>query len=166
MRKILLLLILASAASGAVFAQGVTTATISGEVIDASGAGLPGANVIALHVPSGTTYGNSTRADGRYTLPGLRIGGPYKITVTFVGYQDYVLEGLNLSLGQNFVLNPTLVETGTELQEITVTTPLILLNWVTLTQATTVTFMSPATPMLIQAMEPQPISLFTTLTTV
>jgi hypothetical protein len=126
MRKFLLLLILAISASGAVFAQGVTTATISGEVIDASGSGLPGANVIALHVPSGTTYGNSTRADGRYTLPGLRIGGPYKITVTFVGYQDYVIEGLNLSLGQNFVLNPTLVETGTELQEVTVTTDRLL----------------------------------------
>ncbi len=126
MRKILLLLTFVLSASIAVLAQGVTTATISGEVKDAAGAGLPGANIVALHVPSGTTYGSSSRADGRYTLPGLRVGGPYKITITFVGYHDYTVEGINLSLGQNFVLNPAMVEAGLELQEIVVSSNSIL----------------------------------------
>lgn len=122
MRKILLFFTFALTASAAALAQGVTTATISGVIKDTSGAGLPGANIVAVHVPSGTTYGSASRSDGRFTIPGLRVGGPYKISISFVGYQEYVLEGLNLSLGQNFALNQTLVETGTELQEILVST--------------------------------------------
>lgn len=126
MRKILLFLVFVCTAAAAGFAQGVTTATITGEVTDAAGAGLPGANIVAVHVPSGSVYGSSSRADGRYTLPGLRVGGPYKVTVTFVGYQDYSIDGINLSLGQNFVLNTKLAETGTELSEILVTTDRLL----------------------------------------
>ncbi len=126
MRKILLFLVFVFAALTAGFAQGVTTATITGEVTDGAGAGLPGANIVAVHVPSGSVYGSSSRNDGRFTLPGLRIGGPYKVTVTFVGYQDYSIEGINLSLGQNFVLNTKLGETGTELQEVVVSTNALL----------------------------------------
>ncbi|MFN7262117.1 MAG: carboxypeptidase regulatory-like domain-containing protein [Cyclobacteriaceae bacterium] len=135
MRKNLLLtLALLLSATMGLMAQGVTTATISGKVTGTKtmvnaeqrattdGEVLPGANVVAVHIPSGTTYGSSSRSDGRFTLPGLRIGGPYKVSVSFVGYQEYVLEGLNLSLGQNFALNPKLIETGTELQEILVST--------------------------------------------
>jgi hypothetical protein len=64
------------------FAQSITTAAITGKVTSATGEALPGANVIAVHTPSGTTYGTSSRNDGRFGLPGLRVGGPYTISAT------------------------------------------------------------------------------------
>jgi hypothetical protein len=67
--------------------QGVTTATISGQVVDDTGQALAGASVVAIHTPTGTEYGISARSDGRYTLPNLRIGGPYIVTVSFIGYE-------------------------------------------------------------------------------
>src|SRR3990170_1985597 len=126
MVRILLFTTFALLASVVAWSQGVTTATISGQIKDNEGEGLPGANVIALHIPSGTTYGSASRADGRFTLPGMRIGGPYKVTVSFVGYQEYSKEDIMLALGQNFILDPVLAEVGVELQELVVTTNSIL----------------------------------------
>ncbi len=65
----------------ALFAQGVTTGALSGIVTDAQQKPLAGATVVALHVPSGTTYESVTRADGRYSIPNMRVGGPYSVTV-------------------------------------------------------------------------------------
>ncbi|MEO5896354.1 MAG: carboxypeptidase regulatory-like domain-containing protein [Vicinamibacterales bacterium] len=62
-------------------AQGVTTGALTGVVTDAQQKPVAGATVVALHVPSGTTYEGVTRADGRYSVPGMRVGGPYTITV-------------------------------------------------------------------------------------
>ena len=56
--------------------------TVSGVITDDTGEPLIGATVMAKHTPSGTVYGTTTRDDGRYSLPNLRIGGPYTITVT------------------------------------------------------------------------------------
>lgn len=120
MRRILLLTIFVTAALSGVLAQGVTTAAISGVITGQDGEGLPGANVIAIHLPSGTQYGTATLASGRFNLPNLRIGGPYKITVSFVGYTDFTREDVVLSLGQNFDLKVPLKETGTELAEVIV----------------------------------------------
>ncbi|MBA4053540.1 MAG: hypothetical protein C0490_02400, partial [Marivirga sp.] len=126
MRRILLSISIVFAAAFGAWAQGVTTATITGQVKDKDGEGLPGANIIALHLPSGTTYGSSSRNDGRFTLPGMRIGGPYKVTVSFVGYQDYTQENIMLGLGQSYVLDAPMIETGTELQEVVISTNSIL----------------------------------------
>jgi len=68
-----------------VLAQGVTTAAIGGKVVSSTGEALPGANIIAVHVPSGTTYGTSSRPNGKYNVPNLRVGGPYTVTVSLVG---------------------------------------------------------------------------------
>ena len=89
MRKNLLVTVMLLLATvGGLLAQGVTTASISGLVSDKDSKPLSGANVVAVHVPSGTKYGVATRTDGRYKLPAVRIGGPYTITVSFVGYDD------------------------------------------------------------------------------
>lgn len=95
-----------------VWGQGVTTATIVGKVVGSGGAPLTGATIIAKHEPSGTTYGAFSREDGRYTMPGLRVGGPYTVTVNFEGYKPQASNNIFLSLGQVFDLPVTLTETS------------------------------------------------------
>lgn len=100
------------------FAQGVTTSSINGNVTDAKGEGLPGATIIAIHVPSGTKYGTVTNVSGRYVFPAVRVGGPYKLTVTFVGYTDKIKEGVITSLGAASNVDVKMTEEGTLLDEI------------------------------------------------
>ena len=64
-----------------------TTAEISGSISDVTGT-LPNVNVTAVHIPTGTQYTTTTRNDGRYNLPNLKIGGPYTITTSFVGFKS------------------------------------------------------------------------------
>src|SRR5437867_3822656 len=80
-------------------AQGVTTAAITGVVKDAQGQVIPGANLTAVHEPSGTTYEAITQADGRFFIPGMRVGGPYKVTASLTGFNADVKENISLSLG-------------------------------------------------------------------
>lgn len=76
--------LLALTASG-VLAQGVTTGSLTGVVTNQDGTPVSGASVIAIHLPSGSTYEASTRADGRFAMPGMRVGGPYSVTVAYGG---------------------------------------------------------------------------------
>lgn len=98
----------------------VTTATITGLVTDDKGETLIGATVVATHTPSGTYYGTTTRADGRYTLPNLRVGGPYTVEVTYTGYKAQTNDGLQLSVGQKLPLNFKLLSADNTLGEVTV----------------------------------------------
>ena len=68
-------------------AQGVTSGSMSGIVNDPQGAPVPGATVVAVHDPSGTRYEAVSRADGRFTIPGMRVGGPYTVTANLGGFQ-------------------------------------------------------------------------------
>src|SRR5438046_4385338 len=81
--------------------QGVTTAAMSGVVTDQNGAPLADANVVAVHVPSGTQYRAVTRAGGAYNIPGMRVGGPYRVTATRIGYRVHTEENVSLALGQD-----------------------------------------------------------------
>ncbi|GAB3509511.1 carboxypeptidase regulatory-like domain-containing protein [Spirosoma knui] len=105
--------------SSGVIAQ-VTTAVINGQVNDDKGAPLPGATVVAIHEPSGSRYGTTTNASGRYTLPGVRVGGPFRITTTFVGFKDQVKEGVFTSLGTAADVNFTLSDASAQLQEVVI----------------------------------------------
>jgi hypothetical protein len=78
-----------------------TTSQMLGS-ISQNGTGLAGATVVALHVPTGTKYTTTTRKDGRYNLDGLRVGGPYILTVTYVGFTQQKTENIFLSLGQDY----------------------------------------------------------------
>ena len=93
----LLLLLLFTAHLG--WGQGATTASMSGAITDAKGEALPGATVLAVHTPTNTSYGVGTNADGRYNIQGMRLGGPYTIKVSFVGYQDVTKTGIVASSG-------------------------------------------------------------------
>ncbi|GAB3549138.1 TonB-dependent receptor [Spirosoma fluminis] len=105
--------------SSGVMAQ-VTTAVINGQVNDDKGAPLPGATVVAIHEPSGSRYGTTTNASGRYTLPGVRVGGPFRITTTFVGFRDQVKEGVFTNLGTAADVNFILSDASAQLQEVVI----------------------------------------------
>jgi hypothetical protein len=98
----------------------VTTSGMSGRVVSNSGEPLPGAAVVAVHVPSGTQYGTVTNAEGRFTLQGMRPGSPYKVDVSFVGYSTGKYSEITLLLGESFVLNVTLKESAIDVGEILV----------------------------------------------
>jgi len=110
------LLIAASA-----FSQGVTTSSMGGKITDAAEESLLGANVVAVHVPSGTTYGAISDFDGYYRIPNMRVGGPYKVTISYVGFNDFVRENVYLNLGQTERINISLTESSTALDEVVVT---------------------------------------------
>ncbi len=116
--KLCLTLVLFAGMIASVMAQ-VTTAGMSGRITGANES-LPGAAVIAVHVPSGTRYGTVTNADGRFNLQGMRTGGPYKVEISFVGFNKATLTEINLSLGETFVLNTELKDNTTEVGEVIV----------------------------------------------
>jgi len=95
-----LLVLLSLAYGSTALGQGVTTSSLSGTVTDVSGETLIGANVVALHLPSGTSYGTSTDIDGKYRIANMRVGGPYKVTTSYTGFGDKVLDGVSLRLGE------------------------------------------------------------------
>lgn len=107
--------------SGNLFAQGVTRAGMNGLVTDDKGEPLPGANVIAVHEPSGTQYGTAVRTGGAFNLLNLRIGGPYTVTVSFIGYKTQEEEDVYLSLGQTVRLDFEMVEEAVVMGEVVVT---------------------------------------------
>ena len=98
----------------------VTTATVSGLATDNKGMPLAGTSIIAVHTPSGTTYGTTTRADGRYTIPNMRVGGPYTVSTSFVGFKTEKVEDLFLSVGQRLPLNFKLLDAATTLQDVVI----------------------------------------------
>ncbi len=121
MRKLKFTFILLSLfiGSATLMAQ-VTTSTLSGKITETDGQPLPGATVIATHVPSGTVYGAISNNQGLYTIQGMRPGGPYTVNVTFIGYSTQSYTEINLLLGENTTLNSTMAPTTTEMTEVTV----------------------------------------------
>lgn len=98
----------------------VTTSAISGKVLDETKAPVIGATVVAIHEPSGTLYGAVTNVDGRYTIQGMRTGGPYKIEVSYVGYNKMAYTGISLELGNTFNLNVDMKPSAELLDEVVV----------------------------------------------
>jgi hypothetical protein len=105
-------------------AQGVTTGSLTGRVTDANQQPVAGAKVIATHLASGTNYETTTRADGRYSIPGMRVGGGYLVTVEHGGtgssfepqIQEDVFVNLGVTTDLDFIVRALAVE-------VTVTAP-------------------------------------------
>ena len=114
-----LLLAFTTLIAGTVAYAQVTTSSLSGRVVDQAGEPVIGAAVVALHEPSGTIYGAVTNADGRYTIQGMRTGGPYKVEFTCLGYQDATYTGVTLQLAETFALDAKIAE-STEMLEGTI----------------------------------------------
>jgi len=100
---------------GVLRAQGVTTSAVSGIVTDTSGVPIEGATILAIHTASGTQYRARSRSSGAYTLPNVRVGGPYRITATFIGFQPQSTEDVFLNLGEPRRLDFRLVRVATQL---------------------------------------------------
>jgi hypothetical protein len=98
-----------------------TTGTITGSVTDAKNMPLAGASIEVLHEPSGSRYKSVSTSTGKYTVPALRVGGPYKITISYVGLRTEVISDVTVQLGEPAVVDVTLSDNNGQLQEVTVT---------------------------------------------
>src|SRR6478735_6087689 len=99
----------------------VTTSSIVGFVKSDNGSPLESATVTAIHQPSGTRYTTLTKKDGNFTIPNTRIGGPYRLTVEFVGYSPQTIDSINLNLGEPFSTDITLSTSSAVLKEVVIT---------------------------------------------
>ncbi len=99
----------------------ITTASISGKVSSESDGGLIGATVLATHIPSGTLYGVVTLDDGSYNIPNMRVGGPYTVEASYVGYENNIKENIYLALGQKLRLNFDMKSAGITLDDVVIT---------------------------------------------
>jgi len=99
----------------------VTTSTITGRVTTPDGNPLGGATLTAIHTPSGTVYKALSNDKGYFTLPGLRIGGPYRVTVEYVGYTTQKFEDINLKLGEPYDISISMTESAAQTQDVVVT---------------------------------------------
>ena len=101
---------------GISFAQ-VTTSGLNGRVSDAAGEPLVGAVVIAVHTPSGTQYTAVVNEEGRYSINGMRSGGPYEVEFACLGYQTVTYTDVTLQLAEPYSLNVSMSEDSELLSE-------------------------------------------------
>lgn len=99
----------------------VTTGSISGSVKNDKGADLPGATIEVLHEPSGSLYRASSGKSGVFNIPSLRVGGPYKVTISYVGFRQEVINDVYVQLGEASKINIALTDANTALTEVVVT---------------------------------------------
>ncbi len=97
-----------------VAAQGLTTGSIGGTVVDQQGGVLPGVAVVAVHEPTGTRYEAVTQGDGKFTMPNVRVGGPYTITASLSGFQDATQQDVTVKLGDEVGVELTLSVGGVQ----------------------------------------------------
>ena len=100
----------------------ITTSSMAGKVTldNANGEEVIGATVVAVHEPSGTRYTAVTNTSGRFSINGMRTGGPYAVTISYIGFQPKTVKGVNLQLAETYNLNVFLTEDATELAEVVV----------------------------------------------
>ncbi|WP_158973427.1 carboxypeptidase regulatory-like domain-containing protein [Cellulophaga sp. L1A9] len=98
----------------------VTTSNIKGLIVDDVNEPLFGANIVVVHTPTGTTYGAISNEDGRFNLLNLRVGGPYEVSISYIGYKTQSKSDVYLTLGQTFNVDVTLASDSQALQEVVV----------------------------------------------
>ncbi|MDE5711216.1 MAG: carboxypeptidase-like regulatory domain-containing protein, partial [Bacteroides sp.] len=99
----------------------VTTASMAGKVTEAGNEPIIGATIQAIHEPSGSRYGTVTNVDGRYYIQGMRTGGPYRIEISYIGFQTVLYKDITLQLGEVYNLNTEMKESSELLNEVVVT---------------------------------------------
>ncbi|MEJ2162617.1 MAG: carboxypeptidase regulatory-like domain-containing protein [Robiginitalea sp.] len=122
MKKLILTLLVMLSVSFS-FSQGVTTSSISGQITDLEGEPLGGASIVAVHQPTGTQYGAAADFDGYFRISGMRSGGPFRITFSYIGFETDIRENVYLTLGRTSQFNVELEESAMALEEVFVTGP-------------------------------------------
>lgn len=117
-KRLLFLIVMFFSLTSVVMAQ-ITTSGINGKVTS-KGEEVIGATITATHQPSGTIYRGLTNLDGRFTIQGMRVGGPYKVEIAYLGKQTKTFEGVMLHLGEVEDLSCKLEADAKELQEVVV----------------------------------------------
>lgn len=120
-RWTLVFLAMSIAAMTSVISQTSTTAGFNGKVTDNNGQPVYGANVTAKHEPSGTIFGAVSRADGRFNIPNIRVGGPYTLKADYIGYKANPISGIVLTLGEDYRADFKMVEENVELEAVEIT---------------------------------------------
>lgn len=119
-KRLYMLSVLLIAIVQAVLAQ-VTTSALTGKVtLGNTNESVIGATIQVVHVPSGTRYATVTNADGRYTIQGMRVGGPYTIKVSYIGYQPTEISNVTLQLGETYNQNFKMAEDASILGEVVI----------------------------------------------
>jgi hypothetical protein len=121
LKRIVILFVLAFVASPLLHAQ-ITTSALGGTVKNTVDEPLAGATIVAVHLPSGTKYTTVTRAGGVFSIQNMRVGGPYTIEISFVGYKAEKVEDVYLQLAESFQLAPLLTKTDATLENVILTT--------------------------------------------
>ena len=98
----------------------ITTSGIYGKIVS-DGEEVIGATITATHKPSGTVYRAVTNSEGRFTIQGMRVGGPYQVDVTYVGHQTKTFNDVNLLLGESQNLSCSLQEDAHVLDQVVIT---------------------------------------------
>ena len=98
----------------------ITTSSMTGTVKSVDGELLIGATVVAVHTPSGTQYGTTTNVNGVFNIGNMRVGGPYSVTFSYIGYETEVVEDVHLALGSGANVDASLLETGMTIGEVVV----------------------------------------------
>ena len=100
----------------------ITTSSMAGKVTldNENGEEVIGATVIAVHEPSGTRYTAVTNTTGRFSINGMRTGGPYEVTVSYIGFQPKTIKGITLQLAETYNLAVWLSEDANELAEVVI----------------------------------------------
>lgn len=103
-----------------VFSQGSTNSSINGKISEAKGESLIGASLVAVHTPSGTKYSASTDVDGFFRISNMRVGGPYEITASYIGFKTKVISDVFLQLGESQNLSIALETELNQLEEVVI----------------------------------------------
>ena len=99
----------------------VTTSSISGVIVDDANIELEGANVVATHIPTGTTYGAVTNQDGRFNMVNMRVGGPYTVSISYIGFNQQDFDNIFLTLGKSETISLAMTPDSQELKDVVVT---------------------------------------------
>lgn len=98
-----------------------TTSSIKGTVKSSDLELLPAASVLAIHVPTGSKYSAMTNEEGRFNMLNMRVGGPYRVIVSYVGFKSHEYNEVYLELGKAFNIDAILNDEGQQLNEVTIT---------------------------------------------
>ena len=120
MKKLFLSLAVLLGISLGAMAQGTTTSGMNGQILDDQSQALEGATVVAVHEPTGSQFGAITDSRGLFRIPNMNVGGPYTVTVSYVGYESFTQENISLQLGQTFALNVSLGMSTVDIAEVAI----------------------------------------------